>query len=130
MPDFPWWLTPLIPPILEMNSVIWSSNPLARNMRNTKPTGTGYEAHHIVQWDRNNRYELARRTQELLTEFGIRIHNIENGVWLAMNYHRRLNTNEYREAVFRSLNGATSQSDIIRRLDAIRLSIQQGTFPY
>jgi A nuclease family of the HNH/ENDO VII superfamily with conserved AHH len=97
----------------------------------------GYEAHHIVAG--NSKYEAADEGRKILRNFGIRINDPENGVWLpaskkspnpdGLAVHRPLHSYEYMDAVTEALKMATTKQQAIDILQSIGRALQSGGYP-
>lgn len=97
------------------------------------------EAHHIVPGGGpNSGGRDPRPAQDMLRDAGVSLNNIENGVGLSPDFHRRLHTSEYYRYVGRRLRAAGSPEEIrgflqslAKRLeDADRLFRETETMPY
>jgi hypothetical protein len=86
-----------------------------------------YDAHHLVPW-RHWRAQVAR---DILDGWGIKINEIENGMWLERTFHRTLSNNhKYMRNVTRRLRKAKgSRSKVLKALDRIRDSLSNSKIP-
>jgi RHS repeat-associated protein len=114
--------------------IIERGSQLARNLAQTGALrSAGQAAHHIVA----KAAERAAPAREVLLRVGIQIDEAVNGVVLpamrdyagqAAN-HLTLHTNRYYEAVNQALANVLNREQAVQVLDAIRKSLQGGTFP-
>lgn len=85
----------------------------------------GEHAHHIVA----GKKDLADPARKVLDKFGIGIDDAVNGIPLPGNYHARLHTTEYFNAVNAALEKATSRSEAEAALQSIGKALQAGKWP-
>ncbi len=114
----------------------WSSERLGRALvKAGKVRLDGHEAHHIVAGG----HELAAPARKVLAQFGIKLDNAVNGVFLpatkaspnplASQVHRPLsNMKAYYDKVNDALDGLTTKKEVIAKLESIAQQLTNGTF--
>ncbi|MCP3857612.1 MAG: hypothetical protein GY698_23280 [Actinomycetia bacterium] len=113
-----------------------SSRTLGDNLVASGVTRPGNSAaHHIVAGNAAGAAE-ARAT---LARFGVDINSVDNGVFLPLNtnvanpagaaVHSTLHTNAYYAGVNDLLGQATTRTEAVQALDAIRSQLLSGGFP-
>lgn len=111
---------------------IGSSRTLGKNLEKAgNPRPVDHAQHHIVA-ENDLRAERAR---QILDNFGVKIDDIENGVWLPHRpaagkgaYHPQLHTDKYYLEVEALLEQATSRGHAIEILKDIGQKLANGTF--
>jgi hypothetical protein len=104
----------------------------------TTPENPGpddHAAHHIVA-PGESRYPGAKEERDILDNFGIKIDDAVNGVWLPNKpgvgpgaYHPSLHTRVYYKEVEKLLRDATTKEHAIEILGEIGERLKNGTFP-
>ncbi len=82
-------------------------------------------AHHLVAENADG----AAEARDILSNYGIGISEHVNGVFHPRDPHYRMHTDDYYDAVNEMLRDATSRSDVVDALKAIKQRIRAGNFP-
>jgi hypothetical protein len=102
-----------------------SSKALGRALEKSgtaRPSGSA--AHHIVAGGA----QKSAPARAVLKKFGIGVDDAENGVFLPSNVHMSVHTNSYYDTVNSALSQATTRSEAIQVLSAIRARLLGGGF--
>jgi hypothetical protein len=70
---------------------------------------------------------MADLSRKVLAKWGIGINDAANGVYLPAAYHQGLHTSQYYGTVYDMLRTATSRSEALAVLDALRQALIAGS---
>jgi hypothetical protein len=97
----------------------------------------GWAAHHIVP-ARDARFPSGEKCRKILEKFGLGLNEAENGVYLpttlsdavtsGSTIHGKVHNEAAYAKVFDAISPSVSKTDLIERLDGVRVKLRNGTF--